>query len=89
MRVSLDKEMNQMASANIIASKHQEDLDIVVELVWLDLQGDFSRDIVGQTVSSLFEEYDEVKVRNFIPIIVQRRAKALLLQESSGEISIQ
>lgn len=80
--------MKEVTSANIIATEHQEELDIVVELVWLDLQGTISRDIVRQTVSSLFEEYDEAKVRNFIPIIIQRRARALLLQESSGEYLI-
>jgi hypothetical protein len=77
--------MKEVTSANSIANKQQEDLDIIVELVWLDLQGDFSRDIVRQTVSSLFEEYDEVTVRNYLPIIIQRRAKAILLQESSIE----
>ena len=81
--------MKEVTSASIIASKHQEELDTVVELVWLDLQGTISRDIVRQTVSTLFEEYDEAKVKNFIPIIIQRRAKALLLQGSSGGISNQ
>lgn len=77
--------MKEVTSTNIITNEYQEDLDILVELVWLDLQGSFSRDIVHQTVSSLFEEYGEAKVKNYIPIIIQRRAKALLLQESSIE----
>ena len=81
--------MNQVAPTNSTVSKREEDLNIIVELVWLDMQGTISRDIVRQTVSSLFEEYDEVKVRNFLPIIIQRRAKALLLQGSSGGISNQ
>ena len=79
--------MNQVAPTNSTVSKREEDLNIIVELVWLDMQGTISRDIVRQTVSSLFEEYDEAKVRNYLPIIIQRRAKALLLQESSGGIS--
>ena len=76
--------MKEVTSANIIASNYQEDLDIVVELVWLDLPGTISRDTVRQTVSSLYKEYDEAKVRTFIPVIIQRRAKALLLQGSNN-----
>ena len=89
MRVSLDKEMNQVASGNSTTSKREEDLNIIVESVWLDLHGSISRNIVRQTVSSLYKEYDEAKVRNFIPIIIQRRAKALLLKGSSSGISNQ
>ena len=80
--------MNEATSANIAASNYQEDLDLVVEKVWLDLQGTISRDVVRQTVSSLFEEYDEVKVRTFLPILIQRRAKELLLQEKVAESQI-
>lgn len=88
MRVSLDKEMNQVASTNSTISNREEDLRIIVELVWLDLQGSISRDIVRQTVSSLYEEYDEAKVRTFLPILIQRRAKELLLREKVVESQI-
>lgn len=84
MSLSKDKEMNQVASSNSVTSKREEDLNIIIELVWLDLRGSISRDIVRQTVSSLYQEYDDAKVRNLIPVIVQRKAKELLLQESSN-----
>ena len=74
--------MNEVTSSNSTTSKREEDLNIIVDLVWLDLQGSISRDIVRQTVSSLYKEYDQAKVRSFIPVIVQRRAKALLLNGS-------
>ena len=77
--------MNREATSNIAVGNREEELKILVELVWFDLGGNIARDIVRQTVSSLYEEYDEATVRNFLPIIIQRRAKALLLQESSGE----
>ena len=76
--------MNEVASSISTISKREEDLNIIVDLVWLDLQGSFSRDIVRQTVSSLYKEYDEAKVRTFIPVIIQRRAKALLPQGSNN-----
>ena len=50
--------MNEVASSISTISKREEDLNIIVDLVWLDLQGSFSRDIVRQTVSSLYKEYD-------------------------------
>ena len=76
--------MNEVTSSNRSTSKREEDLNIIVDLVWLDLQGSILRDIVRQTVSSLLKEYDEAKVRTFIPVIIQRRAKALLLQVSNN-----
>ena len=81
--------LTEVASSNSTTSKREEDLNIIVDLVWLDLQGSISRDIVRQTVSSLFKEYDEAKVRSFVPIIVQRRAKVLLLKGSYSGISNQ
>ena len=79
----------EVASSNSTTSKREEDLNTIVDLVWLDLQGSISRDIVRQTVSSLYKEYNQAKVRSFIPVIVQRRAKALLLKGSYSEISNQ
>ena len=79
----------EVASNNSTTSKREEDLNTIVDLVWLDLQGSISRGIVRQTVSSLFKEYNGAKVRSFIPIIVQRRAKVLLLKGSYSGISNQ
>ncbi|UCC54264.1 MAG: hypothetical protein JSV68_09895 [Anaerolineaceae bacterium] len=75
--------MNQETPTYSMASKRDEDIEIIIEMVWLDLQGIVSRDIVCQTVASLYKRYDDAKVRNLIPVIVQRKAKELLVQESS------
>lgn len=76
--------MNQEASPNNTLGNREEDIETIVELVWLDFQGEITRDTVRQTVSSVYEEYDEARVRSFLPILIQRRAKELLLQDSSG-----
>ena len=76
-----------VVSANSTADNREGEINAIGELVWRDLRGKISKDLVRQTVSSVYEEYDEAKVRSFLPILIQRKAKELLLQESNGRYS--
>lgn len=61
------------------AKKRSElDIDVLVELVWLDLEGSVPRSDVEATVSQLICRYENAKVKQYLPILVQRQAKQLL-----------
>ncbi len=80
MSFNMGEEMSQEAPTNCTADNREQEINAIVELVWRDLGGKISKDLVRQSVSSVYEEYDEAKVRSFLPILIQRRAKELLLQ---------
>ena len=59
-------------------NRYKLDVDILVELVWLDLQGEVPRSAVRATVSQILSMYENAKVKQYLPIIVQRQARQLL-----------
>jgi hypothetical protein len=54
------------------------DIDVLVERVWLDLGGKVPRSAIEPIVSQLLSNYENAKVKQYLPVIVQRQAKQLL-----------
>lgn len=54
------------------------DIDVLVERVWLDLEGKVPRSTIEPAVSEILSKYENAKVKQYLPLIVQRQAKQLL-----------
>ncbi len=48
--------------------------DSIIEKVWQDLDGQLSREQIGQTVTEIALEYRDATVQAFVPIFIHRQA---------------
>jgi hypothetical protein len=49
------------------------DYDSLVEKVWLELQGNLSREQIGRMVAEIARQYEDAPVQTFVPILVHRQ----------------
>ena len=63
-------------------AEREEELNNIIGLVLEDVNGSIPREVVCQTVTSIYSEYDQATVRRFIPLIVRRNANEALANGS-------
>jgi hypothetical protein len=68
----MNHRVHVVESNNKIRARFNLDPDILVELVWLDLNGRIPRSAIKPIVSQLMTIYKDAKLNTILPIIVQR-----------------
>jgi hypothetical protein len=48
------------------------DLEVLIDQVWNDLQGQASRDAVRQVLLEVIQEYENATITTYIPIFIRR-----------------
>ena len=60
------------------ADRTDWDIESMVEQLYCELDGVVSRSTVEQTITTLFANYENARVKSFVPVIVRRQAKNML-----------
>lgn len=62
--------------------------DGLIEEIWSDLGGRISQEVIRQVVDEIVAEFQDATVKSFIPILLQREARArIALLIDDGEPS--
>ena len=51
------------------------DIETLVERVWMDMQGSVPRTVIEPEISRILKKYENVRVKLYVPILVQREAR--------------
>ena len=77
-----DKQLKQGPS---VPANNDIDLDVatMVDQIWNDLQGVVSRSTIRQVLLAILPEYEQARIRTFLPILMRRKAVEMLRVELS------
>ena len=72
----------EIAESGLTIDDHSDwDIDALTEEIWLKLDGNVSRTEVELTILNLFARYEDAPVKNFVPVVVRRKALLILREE--------
>ncbi len=70
--MSVDQRPHEPIS--IVSNRSEWDVDEIVEDVMAYLGDSVPRATVHQTIVALFADYEHVRIKDFVPVLVRRRA---------------
>ena len=50
----------------------ERDKEIIIEQIWIELEGKIAHSIIEQLVSEVIQKYAEVPIQTYIPILVHK-----------------
>lgn len=70
---------------NLSTDDHTDwDIEGMVEQIYYELDGVVSTETVEQTLTTLFANYENARVKSFVPVIVRRQAKNMLRAQANN-----